>query len=401
MSEPLDCRTGPDLARTVVRFCRALREEGLAVPVSSVQSYARALGALGARSAADVYWAGRATLVLRPEDTPSYDRVFCHLLVRRDSRGPRTPRGEGADGDEGWRKPPRGASPGAERQRQLRYSRAEMLRHKDFSACSEEELAEAMELLRWRPAISCRPSHRWRARAARSPAGRAGYHAPRHALRRRGGPHQAPRALAPRPPARGLVRRQRLDGTLRPRHVALRPRPRGRAVPRRSLRHRDTPHATDAGAVVSRPRCGHDDRGSGGAGLVGRVRDSGRACASSTIASAFAGMARGAEVIVMSDGWDRGDPEELGAQMSRLHRVAHRVVWMNPLKADPAIRAAGPGHGRRTPARRPLPPRPRHGLPGVPAGRPRIAMSPDRHEPQSAPVPNPLSPRERARSRCV
>jgi hypothetical protein len=45
------------------------------------------------------------------------------------------------------------------------------------------------------------------------------------------------------------------------------------------------------------------------------------------------GLARGAVVVILSDGWDRGDPELLGAQMERLHRVAHRVVWVNPLKA--------------------------------------------------------------------
>jgi uncharacterized protein with von Willebrand factor type A (vWA) domain len=47
------------------------------------------------------------------------------------------------------------------------------------------------------------------------------------------------------------------------------------------------------------------------------------------------GMARGAVVIVCSDGLDRGDPEELAGQMRRLHRLAHRVVWVNPLKGDP------------------------------------------------------------------
>jgi hypothetical protein len=46
-------------------------------------------------------------------------------------------------------------------------------------------------------------------------------------------------------------------------------------------------------------------------------------------------MARGAVVVILSDGWDRGDPEQLGAEMARLHRVAHRVVWVNPLKAAP------------------------------------------------------------------
>jgi len=47
------------------------------------------------------------------------------------------------------------------------------------------------------------------------------------------------------------------------------------------------------------------------------------------------GMARGAVVVILSDGWDRGDPGKLGAEMARLRRVAHRVVWVNPLKAAP------------------------------------------------------------------
>jgi uncharacterized protein with von Willebrand factor type A (vWA) domain len=45
------------------------------------------------------------------------------------------------------------------------------------------------------------------------------------------------------------------------------------------------------------------------------------------------GLARGATVVILSDGWDRGDPELLGREMARLQRVAHRVVWVNPLKA--------------------------------------------------------------------
>jgi uncharacterized protein with von Willebrand factor type A (vWA) domain len=47
------------------------------------------------------------------------------------------------------------------------------------------------------------------------------------------------------------------------------------------------------------------------------------------------GMARGADVVVLSDGWDRGDPELLGEQMQRLGRVAHRIIWVNPLKVTP------------------------------------------------------------------
>jgi hypothetical protein len=47
------------------------------------------------------------------------------------------------------------------------------------------------------------------------------------------------------------------------------------------------------------------------------------------------GMARGAVVVILSDGWDRGDPAVLREQMERLSRVAWKVVWVNPLKASP------------------------------------------------------------------
>jgi uncharacterized protein len=46
-------------------------------------------------------------------------------------------------------------------------------------------------------------------------------------------------------------------------------------------------------------------------------------------------IGRGALVVVLSDGWDRGEPEELAEEMARLRRCAHRVVWLNPLAADP------------------------------------------------------------------
>jgi uncharacterized protein with von Willebrand factor type A (vWA) domain len=42
------------------------------------------------------------------------------------------------------------------------------------------------------------------------------------------------------------------------------------------------------------------------------------------------GLARGAVVVIFSDGWERGDTALLAEQMARLHRVAHRVVWVNP-----------------------------------------------------------------------
>ena len=46
-------------------------------------------------------------------------------------------------------------------------------------------------------------------------------------------------------------------------------------------------------------------------------------------------IGRGAIIVVLSDGWDRGDPDVLAAEMARLRRCAHRVLWLNPLAADP------------------------------------------------------------------
>jgi uncharacterized protein len=46
-------------------------------------------------------------------------------------------------------------------------------------------------------------------------------------------------------------------------------------------------------------------------------------------------IGRGAVVVILSDGWDRGDPDLLAEEMARLRRTAHRLVWLNPLAADP------------------------------------------------------------------
>ena len=42
------------------------------------------------------------------------------------------------------------------------------------------------------------------------------------------------------------------------------------------------------------------------------------------------GMARGAVIVILSDGWERGDPRLVGREMERLARLAHRIVWVNP-----------------------------------------------------------------------
>jgi uncharacterized protein with von Willebrand factor type A (vWA) domain len=70
------------------------------------------------------------------------------------------------------------------------------------------------------------------------------------------------------------------------------------------------------------------------------------------------GMARGAVIVILSDGWERGEPELVGREMARLSRLAHRIVWVNPrvaaagfvpraggmVAALPYIDALVPGH---------------------------------------------------------
>ena len=69
-------------------------------------------------------------------------------------------------------------------------------------------------------------------------------------------------------------------------------------------------------------------------------------------------MARGAVVVVFSDGWERGDPTLLAEQMARLHRVAHRVVWVNPHRGKTGYEPVQQGMLAALPARRPLRRRP-------------------------------------------
>ena len=64
------------------------------------------------------------------------------------------------------------------------------------------------------------------------------------------------------------------------------------------------------------------------------------------------GMARGAVVVILSDGWERGDPALVGREMERLARLAHRIVWVNPRVSAQRVRAARGRHGRRAAALR-------------------------------------------------
>jgi uncharacterized protein len=62
------------------------------------------------------------------------------------------------------------------------------------------------------------------------------------------------------------------------------------------------------------------------------------------------GLARGALVLVVSDGWERGDPSLLASQMAILHRAAHTLVWVNPLAGDARYRPVAKGMAAALPS---------------------------------------------------
>ena len=53
-------------------------------------------------------------------------------------------------------------------------------------------------------------------------------------------------------------------------------------------------------------------------------------------------MARGAVVVILSDGWERADPALVGREMERLARLAHRIVWVNPRASAAGLPARAP-----------------------------------------------------------
>ena len=78
-------------------------------------------------------------------------------------------------------------------------------------------------------------------------------------------------------------------------------------------------------------------------GLVERHPDRRRAARQFNDRHGRRGMARGAVVVILSDGWERGDPALVGREMERLSRLAHRIVWVNPRVSASAfsVRAGG------------------------------------------------------------
>ena len=329
--------------RMAAAFCSVLRGSGVEVSLNRTRSFIEALGRVGIDSRGSVYWAGRATLLGDPEAIEVYDRAFAVFWEGRSSvvRPAEQPppvqvtlaTDEDSDDSDG------GAGDGEEPDGpviHVRYSDVEVLRHKDFAECGAEELEELRRLMdELRFLVPTRPSRRLvpTGRRTRRPDLRRTV---RRAMATGGEPLRREFRHPDRRPRRVILLVD-VSGSmeayarvlLRFAHAVILGRTRveaftiGTRLTRvtRELASLDPDAAMKAAAASVRDW-------SGGTRLGDTLREFNDRWA-------VRGMARGAVVVILSDGWDRGDPTVLAEQMQRLHRVTHRLVWVNPLKHTP------------------------------------------------------------------
>ena len=336
----------PDLAAPpadiAVAFTQLLRGLGLSVPTSCTHTFAAALCETGLDDRDTTYWVGRSTLVRRMEDIALYDRAFAVFFEGRRSNGLDEPLEEplsitiavdtddddSADGDD--------ADATDEEVIELRFSATEILRHKDFADYSPDELAQAQELMSHLSLIGAPRASLRRGPTSRRTSTPDIRRTVRSAIRAGGEPIER-HHLAPTPRLRRLVLLLDVSGSMEPYarallrfvHAAVAGRQKveafalGTRLTRitRELASRDPDIAVRAAGQRVTDWSGGTRLGSG----LRQFNDD----------WGVRGLARNSVVVILSDGWDRGDPDELGAEMQRLQRVTHRLIWVNPLKVTP------------------------------------------------------------------
>lgn len=331
--------------RMAVAFATMLRRNNVRVPTRSVLDFVAALGKVGIDSRSAVYWAGRATLLRRPEDIPPYDKVFATFWLQRELIRTTTTAqpvvlelDDMVDDDDAAEAPADDEPAEPDNTITVRYSPVEILRSKDFALYTHDEFDEARKVMAdLRLGGALRTSRRLRRSKTRRPTQHPDLRRTvQHALKMHGEP----------------VRRAHFEQTTRPRRLVLLCDVSGsmEAYSRALLRFL---HAAVVGrrqveafalgtrlTRLTRELSSHDpDAALTAAGRAvedwsGGTR-LGEALRVFNDRFGVRGMARGAVVVILSDGWDRGEPEELAEQMARLQRVAYRLVWVNPLKASP------------------------------------------------------------------
>jgi uncharacterized protein with von Willebrand factor type A (vWA) domain len=322
-----------DTLETLVRFARAVRDEGVVVGSGQAADFCRAAALL---PPTEVYWAGRVTLVARRDDLVVYDRVFRAFFAGRAPAPPPVR----AERDVVTL--PSANRPGDEEQRgdaaepELALaSEIELLKSKSFKRCTEEELerlASLMAGLRLAPP----PRRTRRRRRARSGAPDL-RRTIRRAFRTGGEPLRREWRERTRRPRR-LVLLLDVSGSMSSysrallvfAHAALRSDRRWEAFCFGTRLTRLTRELTAPDPDVALLRAASAVADWDGGTRIGETLKT------FLDRHGHGGVARGAVVVICSDGLEVGDPELLDEQMRRLSRLAYAVVWVNPLKGDPA-----------------------------------------------------------------
>lgn len=322
----------------LVDFGQELREAGLSIGSGELLTYCAAMAALDPGDLADLYWAGRSTLLTRREQIPEYDRVFrCFFLGHRENLPEEMRRLLDRSEVENEAvievpatEPQESGQDEEEARLGLAASDIEIWRHKSFAACTEEELAALRRIMHRMKLIP--PRRRTRRTGPTASPGRPDMRRTMRATMRQ---HGEPVELfwrARKPKLRPLVLILDVSGSmadysrnlLQFAYSARRANTKvevfcfgtrlTRITP--SLERRRPDEALDRAA-----RSVFDWEGGtriGGA-IETFVKKWGRR-----------GMSRGAIVVICSDGLDRGDPAQLDQAMERLSHLCHRLVWVNP-----------------------------------------------------------------------
>ncbi len=335
------------LLENLTQFARLLRSLGLAVPAGSTIDATRAAQHVDLGKRDEFRFALRAVLVRRAEDLQVFDRAFRAFWTKPAGTGTKLdlrPLGSerrfgdpvvemeslGAGEDSSARE----RDERAERVRIATYSDREVLREKDFKNLSAEETAQAVRLLRemeWRPAP--RTTKRWvpgrgaapdlrRFLAACARPGAAGDKPPTK------GRKAAPRRLVLLCDISGSMERytrmllwfacclagslDRVEGFVFATRLT-------RITHKLRARHESNPFREIAQLVPD---------WSGGTRI-------GEALRAFNVQWARRVLGRSAVVLVVSDGWDRGDPAVARREVSRLSRSCHRLIWLSPLLGSP------------------------------------------------------------------
>lgn len=329
---------GELVTRNLLVLPRLLRGAGVQVDAGRARLFLSALAELGLEREDDVRAAARASLVMRQADLETFEErfdLFWALLRRAAPPSVEPSRPEPRGTEERAEVPltplPAERAPRARRAIRAVASPVELLRRIDFAAMTGEERAAAarfLERLEWSPG---------RRRSRRFRAARHGARLDARATLRRGlRTHGEPVALmrrAPRTKRRPLVILCDVSGSmesytrllLHMSHALARGWGRvetftfGTRLTRitRQLRERRPDAAL---ARVSRSVADW----SGGT----RIGD---ALGEFNLRWSRRVLGRGAVVLVVTDGWERGDPVRLAAEAARLQRAAYRLIWLDPL----------------------------------------------------------------------